>query len=201
MKKLLFLLCLLPMLPTFARAQEARQDVSLSFMGTIQPYVEGGSPNDVRAKATLGAGILLSYRFQITPNGAVEANYSYSRFTEKFTTNFANTRVLTSVQEATFAYVRTIPFKRFNPFIEGGGGILFYSPLGGIKTTSYDTEQTEELIPMFGGGIAYELSPSWDLRMAYRGFISHPETFGLKIFDTGRTYIVSQPSIGFAYHF
>ncbi len=201
MKKLFFLLCLLPMLAAFGRAQEMRQDVSISFMGTIQQYVEGGSPNDVRAKATLGEGMLLSYRFQLTPNGAVEANYSYSRYTEKFTYSAANARILTSIQEATFAYVRTIPFKKFNPFAEVGGGVLFFSPLGGIKTTSYDTEQTESLVGIFGGGIAYQLSPSWDLRMAYRGYIASPQTFGLKQFDTGRHEIISQPSIGFAYHF
>ena len=200
MKKLFLLLCLLPLLATAVRAQEARQDVSLSFMGTIQPYVNGGT-NNVTFKATLGAGMLLSYRFQLTPNGAIEANYSYSRYTDKFTTSFQNIRVLTSVQEATFGYVRTIPFKKFNPFIEGGGGIQFFSPLGGIKTTTLDTQMTEVLIPFFGGGVAYELSPSWDLRMAYRGYVSHPQTFSLKQFDTGRSYIVSQPAIGFAYHF
>ena len=189
------------------RAQEMRQDVSLSGMLTIQQYVEGGAPNNVRAKATLGPGMLLSYRFQITPNGAVEANYSYSRYTEKFTDSqyqyptIQYVRVLTSVQEATTAYVRTIPFKKFNPFFEFGGGILFFSPLGGIKTTSYDTEMTNSLVGIFGGGIAYQLSERWDLRAAYRGYISHPQTFGLKQFNTGRVEIISQPNIGFAYHF
>ena len=200
MKKLLFLLCLLPMLAPLGHAQEARQDVSLSFMGTIQPYVNGGSP-PVTFKATLGAGLLLSYRYQLTPNGAIEANYSYSRYTNKFSTSAINARVLTSVQEATAAYVRTIPFKRFNPFLEAGGGVLFFSPLGGIKTTTLDTEMTESIVGQFGGGIAYELSPSWDLRVQYRGYIGKPETFSLKQFDTGRRYIVSQPAIGFAYHF
>jgi opacity protein-like surface antigen len=200
MKKLFFLLCLLSALATVGSAQEARQDVSLSFMGTIQPYVNGGA-NNVTAKATLGAGMLLSYRYQLTPNGAMEANYSYSRYTEKFTTNFAAARVYTSVQEATFAYVRTIPFKRYNPFLELGGGVQFFVPEGSIKTTTYDTEQTEAIVGMFGGGIAYELSPSWDLRVQYRGYVSKPQTFDLKTFDTGHYYIVSQPAIGFAYHF
>ncbi|HEX4020182.1 MAG TPA: outer membrane beta-barrel protein [Acidobacteriaceae bacterium] len=200
MKKLFLLLCMLPMLAIAGRAQEARQDVSLSFMGTIQPYVNGGT-NNVTFKSTLGAGLLLSYRYQLTPNGAIEANYSYSRFTDKFATSSVYyVRVYTSMQEATFAYVRTIPYKRFNPFIEGGGGIQFFSPLG-FKTTSYDTEQSEALVGQFGGGIAYELSPSWDLRVQYRGYISKPETFGLSTFSTGRYYLVSQPAIGFAYHF
>ena len=201
MKKLALIFCLLPACSLLARAQEMRQDVSLGGMLTIQQYVEGGAPNDVRAKATLGPGMLLSYRFQLTPNGAVEANYSYSRYTEKFTDSFASARVLTSIQEATFAYVRTIPFKKFNPFVEFGGGILFFSPLGGIKTTSYDTEMENSLVGIFGGGIAYQLSTRWDLRMAYRGYVSHPQTFGLKQFNTGRVEIISQPNVGFAFHF
>ena len=199
MKKLFFLLCLLPFLATVGHAQEARQDVSLSFMGTIQPYVNGGT-NHVTFKSTLGAGMLLSYRYQLTPNGAVEANYSYSRYTNKFVTSFANARVYTSVQEATFAYVRTIPFKRFNPFLELGGGLQFFSPLG-FKSTTYDTQETLAFVGQFGGGIAYELSPSWDLRVQYRGYISKPQAFRLTNFDTGRMYIVSQPAIGIAYHF
>lgn len=207
MKKLLFLLSLLSVLSPLLRAQEARQDVSLSFMGTIQPYVEGGGTNDTRFKSTLGSGLLLSYRFQLTPNSALEANYSYSRFTEKFTTSsaFIPVRVYTSVQEATFAYVRTIPFKRFNPFLDIGGGVQFFSPIT-PGTFAYDTEQTNTFMGMFGGGIAYELSPSWDLRVEYRGYVSHPPNFGLtnklgNDFSTGRLYIVSQPAIGFAYHF
>ncbi len=207
MKKLFLLLCLLSVFSPLVRAQEARQDVSLSFMGTIQPYVEGGGTNDARFKSTLGAGMLLSYRFQFTPNGAGEANYSYSRFTEKFTTNSVCTPVrgYTSVQEATFAYVRTIPFKRFNPFLDLGGGIQFFSPIV-PGTNAYDTEQTDTFVGMFGGGIAYELSPSWDLRVEYRGYVSHPPNFGLtnklgNNFGTGRLYIVSQPAVGLAYHF
>ena len=207
MKKLFFLFCLLAVLSPLLRAQEARQDVSFSFMGTIQPYVEGGAPNDVRIKSTLGTGLLLSYRFQLTPNGAVEANYSYSHFTEKFTTNTAFTpvRVYTGQQEATFAYVRTIPFKRFNPFLDLGGGIQFFTPIS-PGTSTYDTEQTESIVGQFGGGIAYELSPSWDLRVEYRAYVSHPPDFGLtnklgNNFSTGRLYIVSQPAVGIAYHF
>jgi opacity protein-like surface antigen len=200
MKKLLSLICLLPMLGALASAQEMRQDISLSFMGTIQPYINGGV-NAVTAKSTIGTGLLLSYRYQLTPNGAFEANYSFSHYTEKFTSSFAAARVYTALQESTLAYVRTIPFKNFNPFIEFGGGIQYFTPGGGLRTTSYDTEQTEAAIFLFGGGVAYQLSPTWDLRMQYRGIVTSPQDFALKQFSIGRRFIVSQPAIGFAYHF
>lgn len=198
MKKLFFLLCLLPFLAPKGFAQEARQDVNLSVMGTIQPYVESGV---TRQTATLGAGPYVGYRYLLTPNGAVEANYSYTRFTSKFVNSAYNYRVLTSMQEATGAYVRSFVFKNFNPFLEGGGGLLFFSPLGSIKTTSYDTEMRESLTILFGGGVAYQLSPSWDLRIQYRGQAFKTQNFALKQVSTDRYYIVSEPAIGFAYHF
>lgn len=202
MKKLLFLLCLLPMLARigFAQDEGLRQDINLSFMGTIQPYVSGRSTPFVKQTSTLGDGLYLGYRYLLTPNGAVEANYSYSHFTNKFLYSGGNARVYTSLQEATFAYVRSFEFKRFNPFVEGGGGLLFFSPIG-RKTTTLDTELTKSLSVLLGGGIAYELSPSWDLRVQYRAQIFNTNDFGIKRLDTGRRYIVSQPAIGFAYHF
>ena len=212
MKKLLFILCLLPVLAAtgFAQEEGARQDVNLSFMGTIQPYVEGsntasggaGTTTYVQQHSTLGTGVYLGYRYLLTPNGAIEGNYSYSRFTNKFTSNIpSSARIPTSMQEATFAYVRTFPFRKFNPFLEGGGGLLFFSPLGGAALTSLDTHQTKTFTVLLGGGIAYELSPSWDLRVQYRAQIFTPTDFSLARYSLGRRYIVSQPAIGFSYHF
>ena len=196
------------MLAGIGHAQEegARQDINLSFMGVIQPYVSQSSAPFVKQKSTLGAGLYLGYRYLLTPNNAVEANYSYSHFTNKFSSTYqaANARVYTGMQEATVAYVRSFDFKRFNPFLEGGGGILFFTPIGD-KTTALDTEYTHELTILFGGGIAYELSPSWDLRVQYRGQIFNTTNFGLthpgNNFNIGRRYVVSEPAIGFAYHF
>jgi opacity protein-like surface antigen len=205
MKKLLFLLCLLPIMAGTGFAQGARQDINLSASLTIQPYVEGSDL--VQMRSTLGPGLYLGYRYLLTPNGAVEANYSYTRFTNKFlnlhssSVSAVNNRIYTSMQESTFAYVRTIPFRRYNPFIEGGGGLLYFSPEGSIKTTTYDTQQVNSLTVLFGGGVAYELSPSWDLRVQYRGQVFKTQDYGIKALSTGRMYIMSQPSIGFAYHF
>ena len=54
---------------------------------------------------------------------------------------------------------------------------------------------------LFGGGIAYQLSPSWDLRVQYRALLFKSVTFGIPQFGTNRYYIAQQPAIGFAYHF
>ena len=78
--------------------------------------------------------------------------------------------------------------------------MLFFTPIG-TKTTSYDTEQGYSPAALAGGGVAYQLSPSWDLRVQYRAMIFKTTDFGLSQFATDRKYIMSLPAIGFAYHF
>lgn len=206
MKKVLLSLCLLPLLASMAFAQDegVRQDINLSFMGVIQPYVSSTGAVPVKQTSTLGDGLYLGYRYLITPSNGVEANYSYTHFTNKFVNSSASARVHTGLQEATFALVHTFFYKRFNPFLEAGGGLLFFTPIA-EGTTSLDTEYKTVPTFLFGGGIAYELSPSWDLRVQYRAQVFKPTDFGLvnspNKFTIDRRYIMSQPAIGFAYHF
>jgi hypothetical protein len=49
--------------------------------------------------------------------------------------------------------------------------------------------------------VAYELSPSFDLRVQYRGFLMKAPDFGQAGFKTNRYYVLMTPAIGIAYHF
>lgn len=198
MKKWFFVLGLLPLLAATGFAQESRQDISMSFLGTFQPIITG---NDVTQKSTIGIGDLIEYRFMLNPSNALEANYSYSQFTQKYTTSFANARIHTRYQEASVEYVRSFTFKRFNPFVAAGGGMFFYNPIDDTHTTTDAAGKNRSIEELFGGGIAYELSPSWDLRAEYRGSIVKTDSFNLKIYNADRYYVINQPAIGIAYHF
>ena len=198
MKKLLLLLGVLPLMAVSGFAQVSRQDVSMSFIGTFQPTVTG---NDVTQKSTVGIGDLIEYRFMLNPSNALEANYEYSQFTQKYTTSFANARIHSRYQEASFEYVRYFNYKKFNPFIAGGVGLYFHNVIDDTHTTTIAAKKGITVNEPFGGGIAYELSPSWDLRVEYRGTIVKDYYFGMKIYSTDRYYVINQPAIGFAYHF
>ena len=54
---------------------------------------------------------------------------------------------------------------------------------------------------LYGAGIAYEISPSFDIRAEYRGFVTKVPTFGISQFETKRWYNISFPAVGVAYHF
>lgn len=199
MKKLFLLLCLLPMAATLGHAQESRQDVSASFVGTIQPTVTG---NAVTQTSTFGKGALLGYRFMLTPSSAIQGNYQYTRFTTKYTAPFSQASFYGSMQEMSISYVRSFVYKKFNPFVEGGAGILIFTPIDNSHTTTNAGTRAKGIAGIFGGGIAYELSPSWDLRAEYRAYVTYANDYGLSQYNTNRyEYFINQPTIGFAYHF
>lgn len=199
MKKSALLLILLSALAVSGFAQESRQDVSLSVTGFIPPYVSG---NAVRLTGTYGLGALVSYRYMLTPRSAVELNYQYSQNANKFVTSFLpNIRIHTRTQEVSGAYVFNFNFKHFNPFLEAGVGGYVFSPLLDSSTTTLDAKRSTSIGGLYGGGIAYEISPSFDIRAQYRGIVAKSPSFGLQQDRTNRYYNISNPTIGIAYHF
>lgn len=198
MKKLLLLFCLLSMMAAVGFAQESRQDASASFIGTYQPTITG---NAVTQTSTLGKGVLMSYRFMLTPSSALEGNYQYSQFNMKYSAPFSNARFHNSLQEGSVAYVHSFVYKNFNPFAEAGAAMLLFDPINDTGTTTNAGTRTKATALLIGGGIAYELSPSWDLRVQYRAEVFKSIDFGIAQFKTNRWYVMQQPAIGFAYHF
>jgi outer membrane immunogenic protein len=97
--------------------------------------------------------------------------------------------------------VYNLNFKRFSPFLEAGVGGLIFTPIRDFATQSLDTKQNTNIGGLFGGGVAYELSPSWDIRVEYRGFIVKAPDYGIQDFKTNRYEIFSIPAVGMAYHF
>jgi outer membrane immunogenic protein len=199
MKKILFSLALLSSLTAAGFAQESRQDVSLSWTGLIPPHVVG---NTVQQDGTIGIyGALASYRYMLTPRSALELNYQYNQDVQKFITSFNSIRVHTRMQEISGAYIYNFTFKNFNPFVEAGIGGYIFGPIKDQKTTDLDAKQSTSVGALYGAGIAYELSPSWDIRAEYRGIIVKAPNFGLEQYRTNRYYNINNPTIGIAYHF
>lgn len=198
MKKLFLLFCLLPVLAATGFAQESRQDASISYLGTYQPTITG---NAVTQTSDWGKGVLLSYRFMLTPSSAIEGNYQYSQLNTKYTAPFTNSMIHTSLQEGSVAYVRSFVYRKFNPFAEVGAAMLLFDPINDTGTNTNAATRTKATALLLGGGIAYELSPSWDLRVQYRAEVFKSIDFGIADYKTNRWYVMQQPAIGFAYHF
>jgi opacity protein-like surface antigen len=181
-------------------AQESRQDVSFSGTGIFGPTIHGAA--NVTQSSTGAAGLLLSYRYMVTPHSALELNYSFAQNNQKYATSFEpHARIHSRQQEITAAYVYSLNFKRYSPFAEVGVGTMIFTPVQDNGTNLLGTKSTKGLGGLFGGGLAYELSPSFDIRVEYRGFLTKTPNFGETNFSTNRYEIISMPAIGVAYHF
>ncbi len=181
-------------------AQESRQDASVSAIGIFAPPVNG--TGGVRESATTALGFLGSYRYMLTPRSAAEANYSFAQYDTRFNTNFLpNFRAHTRQQEISVAYVYSFNFHNFSPFAEVGPAAILFSPIRDFATTSLDLKRTTAVGAMFGAGVAYEISPSFDVRVQYRGFAVKAPDFGLSNLQTNRYEVISIPTVGVAYHF
>lgn len=201
MKKIWLLLVLLPFLAAAGHAQESRQDVSVSGTALFFPFVEG---NHVQQTATLGLGVLASYRYMLTPNSALEGNYQYLQDTQKYVTSNNAPRVHTRVQELSAAYVYTRNYRNFNPFVEAGIAGFIFTPLLDRQTETLDTPQTTTIGGVGGAGLSYEISPSFDIRVEYRALVmKDPDLIvsATNNYKTGKYNWVSNPVIGVAYHF
>src|SRR5215469_7529212 len=106
MKKIVFFTCLVAVCAAAGRAQESRQDISLSGTGIYEPF--RASSTDVQVSSNVGEGAMVSYRFMLTPSSALEANYgiTYRNKIHYTISNTNNYLVNTRTQEISFAYVR-----------------------------------------------------------------------------------------------
>ncbi len=200
MKKIALIALLLAVSAVACRAQESRQDMSLSGTSLIEPFM--ASSTDVQVDSSPAYGALLSYRFMITPTSALEANYGITY--ENTISYFANPNhyhILTRTQEMSGAYVRSFVYKNWNPFIEGGPAGLIFLPIRNTGTNTLDAKQQTSVGGIYGAGFAYEISPSFDIRAEYRGLVTKVPDFGDSQLSTKRWYNIFEPVIGVAYHF
>jgi outer membrane immunogenic protein len=197
MKKMI-LLGVLVFSAAAAYAQESRQDVSISGLALLPPTVDASG---IQLRPSYTGGVLVSYRYLLTPRSALEGNYSWAQNTNYFKCcgeTYFNP-IKTRQQEGTVGYVYGLSFKNFNPFVEGGVGGVFYTPIQEGTFTLNATSNTR-IAAMFGGGVAYEISPSFDIRVQYHGLIDKAPQFQTS-FATDRYQLISMPAVGLAYHF
>ena len=203
MKKLSFLVLLLLSVAALpAMAQESRQDISVSESAIMAPFAAG---NAVQLHSTVGYGPggLVSYRYDLTPHGALELNYQYNQNVQHFIFPSGNYQIHDSIQEISGAYVYSFNYKNWNPFLEAGIAGLMFSPIDDNKTNTFDISRSTSIGALWGVGFAYEISPSFDIRAELRNLVTKTPTFNYPGGDTKTDvyYNIYDPVIGIAYHF
>jgi len=182
-----------------SEASPSVSSASVDITGNFQRTVSGDGITD---KATHAAGVFLNYRYAIRPRSSVEVNGGFTTFTQYYQPDVGF--VQSNVWEATAAYVfrpgATKP-GRLKPFLEGGGGILMFSPVP--AGSDGGTSRSIQAAILYGGGIEWRRTPSSliSVRLGYRGLFYRTPSFGLIAEKTNAWTQMAEPFAGVVVHF
>jgi opacity protein-like surface antigen len=195
---LFFLLLMIAGLGNGAMAQSLKgMEGAVAVFGQFTGTSNG---NGIRDNPTDSLGTLATFRQSFHPWLGYEVNYSYTRFTEPYST--LPFGVQNNVHEVTGAYLLqgpTIPILGLQPFGAVGFGALIFLPttVGGQKYS----QQTRTPI-LYEVGVNYPILTSHiGLRLQYRGLNYKTPDFNATLLTTGARRTTSEPSVGAYFRF
>ena len=179
MKKIAVIAFLLTVCVAAGRAQESRQDISLSGTGLIEPFI--GSPTDVQVHSNPAFGALAqlplhAYALQ-RPRGQLRHHlpehdhlHDQPQRLQRSDPHPGDFRPPTSAASTSAS---TIPLSR--PVRAHSSSCPSATPAPPRWTSS----SRPQIGAIYGAGIAHEISPSFDIRAEFRGIVTKVPTFGI----------------------
>jgi outer membrane immunogenic protein len=201
-----------------AAAQEVKSEVTVSAIGVFTPQ---SSNNTLVHKATDTGGVLAGYRYSFSHWGAIEANYGWNRNSQQYfqltQVGLVQDRVKVNTNQATADFVYRVPtYRHLRPYLLGGGGGLWFSPVQRNQAFSIATGLSPGLVRVptrgtgtfvYGGGVDINLTtrsgymPGVGLRLGYRGYAYKVPDFGFARLNVNSWTHTSQPEAGLTFRF
>jgi opacity protein-like surface antigen len=179
-----------------ALAQQGASEVSANFTGNFQKQASGLGVTDT---PTYSGGVLINYRYHFNRWSAVEVNYSYTRFSQRYS---SGSFTQADANEATFAYLFTFGIAneaRFRPFLEAGTGALFFSPIAAGSNSGGASQNRAALL--YGAGTTYRLIGNLSLQVGYRGLVYVAPDFTVGTQLTNAKTQMAEPYAGLTFRF
>jgi hypothetical protein len=160
------------------------------------------SGNGVQDSPTDSMGVLATARQSIRPWLGWEVNYSYTRYSERYTTPVFPIAVQSNMHEVSGAYLvqgPKFPILGLQPFgAVGVGGLIFLpTTVGGQR---YGQQWRVPFI--YEVGVNYPLLTShFGLRLQYRGLLYKTPDFNASLLTTNARRQTAEPSVGAYFRF
>ena len=182
-------------------AQELpRHEVSVQGTGFITKDSDG---NGIRQHTTDSGGLLASYRFRFNRWLAADGSYGYTRNTLQNFTSAGAFNVQADMHQTTGALVVTSPRKiaSLSPYALAGVGALTFDPTGKQGGFVLGADRQTKAAFVYGGGVDFDITRRFALRVEYRGLIYKRPDFGLATLNANTTAHTAQPSAGVVIRF
>jgi hypothetical protein len=123
---------------------------------------------------TIEAGGSAGYRLHVSSSSSLEGRYGFSRTSQRYTTGGTVSSIPAYLSEISGSYVYSFAkSRRIQPFVEGGGGLVLFSPsnytagnyTGGTATSSAGAQGGSG----FGYGVLTDTDPNLSNVTVYSG--------------------------------
>jgi hypothetical protein len=207
--------------PKTGYGHDGGAEVFVTGFGLLSHQTTG---NAISQEATKAGGGSAGYRFRLSASSALEGRYGFSRNSQKYTIAGAVSSIPVYLSEISGSYVYKFGKSRnMQPFLEGGGGLVLFSPgnYGGGASTATNPfgygVSDPTTVPSYGGssglprqakgmlvyGAGFDVPASSHLyfRLEFRGLGYKVPDFGATALQTGSFTFAYEPSVGVAYRF
>lgn len=175
----------------------SKKEISVGYAGLFSRQSFG---NSIQLNPTQQGGVQIQAGYRFAKHQGIVLTYGMATNTQKYSDG-TDARVKTWVHEATAAYVlKATPSGPFQPFVLGGGGMLFFNPKE-VNDSSIDVSRQGRPTILYGVGADYHLSPRLAIRSQYRGLIYNAPDFGTSDLTTDKKGHIAEPSVSIVFKF
>jgi outer membrane protein W len=194
--KTVILLAVLAFCAIPAWSQQSLYQASANITGNFQLQ---STDSGVTDHATYAGGLMLNIRYRFHNNFSFQATGAFTTLTQFY--HPSDEQEQANIYEGTVALVYAFKTDeaRTRPFVEAGGGVVYFSPVdtgstpGGSKVIQY--------AGLGGVGMDRKVSSHWSVRLGIRALVYKPPSFNIALNTVNSVTPMIEPYIGVAYRF
>lgn len=194
--KTALILAVLALFSVPAWSQNELYQASANLTANLQAQSTASGVTDT---ATYSGGLLLNIRYRFHNNVSLEANGAFTTYTQYYKPVASQEQA--NIYEGTAALIYTFrpPDMRLRPFLEAGGGVLYFSPVdtGSTPGGSKDIQPAG----VIGLGADYKMTTHWSARFGVRALLYRPPAFSLATQTVNSITEMAVPYVGLVCRF
>jgi hypothetical protein len=184
--------------PAWSQSDETVQQFEAAANITANLQAET-SASGVTDRATYSGGIVFNLRYRFRGNLSLEANGGFTTFTQYYQPTSGQEQANIYEGTAAIIYSFRAPTTRLRPFIEAGGGVLYFSPVATGSTPG--GAKVVQPAGVGGFGFDWRMNKSFSLRAGYRALVYRPASFNVPSQTVNTITTMSEPYVGIVLRF
>jgi len=187
-------------IPAWSQGEEASATDQFEVSANVTANLQGQtSVSGVTDRATYSGGVLFNARYRFRTNLYAEANGGFTTYTQYYEPVAGQEQANIYEGTAALVYEFRQQTQRLRPFVELGGGVLYFSPVATGSTPGGG--KVVQPLGVGGLGIDYKMDRNFSFRAGFRELIYRTPSFNVTAQNLNTFSQMAEPFIGIALRF